>query len=157
MWPPAGRRAVEWRRGHSLLVWVMEVVFWPTDTVTRCSTMASWAYKIDIKDTIITHRVTLWFSWALSTLHSWIDQARKRDILFKVAWVIKIRKAKFLIMKLEKCLLVPTSEALESSIACSGYIPPYVWHPGCSTFPNTIYSTTKKSQLVTNWQYFEEN
>lgn len=60
-------------------------------------------------------------------------------------------------MKREKYFLLPISEALGPSTASSGHTAHYAWPPGSSAFPKTIYSTIKKSQLVTNWQCFEKN
>lgn len=102
--------------------------------------------------------VGLYLSWSLNCLVSYMNVIKPvKEILFKVAWVNKIRKAKFLIMKWEKYFLLPISEALGPSAAHSGHAPHYAWPPGSSTVPKTIYSTIKKSQLVTNWQCLEKN
>lgn len=85
------------------------------------------------------------------------DQVSEREILSKIPWVSNIRKEKFLIKKLEKNFLLLISEALEPSIACSGYTPHYVWPPGYSIYPKTIYSSVQKSQPVTKWQCFEKD
>lgn len=82
----------------------------------------------------------------------WSGQGKRNPV--QVCLSYQIRKAQFPIIKSEKHFLSPISEALEPIITCSGYTPHYVWHPGCTTFPKTIYGTIQKIQLVTKWQCF---